>query len=230
MIAHPQPSPTPATKRGKGILAAVLTILIALGVFQHIWTNRAAQANNPDEVRSKFERIPLRIAAWEGQDETKEYPEYPPDVLGPIRGIRYVNRASGETVRIFITAGPVGPILVNHRPTDCYPGMGYELQSKPVRHRVVSQESASDFWVCQFSKSDGLVPSHLRVYWTFTGSGDWQAPESPRLTFARFPTIYKLYVVRPLRKRNESLEKDPAQEFIRDLIPALRTALFPSER
>ncbi len=226
MIAYPQRSPEPTTKMGKAILAAVLAILIALGVFQRIWTDRAVQANNPEEVKARLQRIPLRITTWEGQDETSDYPEYPPTVMGPIRGIRYVNRSSGETVRIFLTAGPVGPILVNHLPTDCYPALGYELVANPVRHTIACQESSADFWVCRFTKADGPAPSYSRVYWAFTGSGDWQAPQSPRLAFARYPTIYKLYVVRSLRKQHEPLEKDPANEFIRDLVPVLRKTLF----
>lgn len=230
MIAPSQHSSETAAKSGKAALVAVLAIFIALGIFQRLWTERTARANTPEEVNSRLQRIPLRIATWEGQDETSELPEYPPEVVGPIRSIRYVNRSGGETLWIFVTAGPTGPMLVNHLPTQCYTGIGYDLVSEPIHHTVASPEFSADFLVGQFTKTDGPVPSHLRVIWSFSGTGDWQVPRSPRIAFARSPTLYKLYVVRRLRKLNEPLDKDPANEFIRDLIPELRKALFSGQQ
>lgn len=208
------------------MLAVVLAVLIALGLFQHMWNLRAAEANDPAEVMASLQRIPLRVTRWEGQDDTDDYTDYPAGAIGPIRSIRYVDRAKGETLRILITAGMTGPMLVYHQPTDCYPGIGYELVAPAIRHKVVSPTDSAEFWVGRFTKSDGPAPSHLRVYWSFSATGDWQVPRSPRLAFARSPCLFKMYVIRVLRKADEALDKDPAQEFIRDFVPELRKTLF----
>ena len=65
----------------------------------------------------------------------------------------------------------------------------------------------------------------LRIFWTWFGDGTWQAPDSPRLTFAHLPVLYKLYVVRELPPRPERLEQDPSLDLLQQLLPALASVL-----
>ncbi len=224
MIAPASPPPERASKAGPYVLTLLLAILIALGLFQHVWAQRPEKANDPAEITARLARIPLRIGSWEGQDETENLPAYPPGKVGPIRTIRYVNRQSGEAVSILVTAGPTGPMLFNHQPTNCYTAVGYELVSGPIRHTVSSATSSADFLVGQFTKTAGATPSSLRIFWSFSAAGAWQVPASPRLAFARYPVLFKVYVTRPLHKRVDPVEKDPANEFIRELVPELDKA------
>ena len=70
------------------------------------------------------------------------------------------------------------------------------------------------------------MPLHYRVFWSRSGSGDWEAPDYPRVAFARYQRLYKVYVIRRLLKPEEPLEGDPAIRFIQVLLPELKKALF----
>jgi hypothetical protein len=73
---------------------------------------------------------------------------------------------------------------------------------------------------------DGTPAVHLRLFWSWSGDGSWQAPDYPHRTFARYPFLYKLYVIRPLIKPDEPLAGDPCQEFLGLLLPELKKSLF----
>jgi hypothetical protein len=83
------------------------------------------------------------------------------------------------------------------------------------------------FWMARFHKGESTVPTYLRVFWSWNASGPWQASSGPRLEFARYPALYKLYVVRRMETPDAPLEKDPAAELLAQLLPELQRALFP---
>lgn len=114
----------------------VLATLLALGIFRGVWNDRRDQANDPAVVSAKLQRTPLTFADWDGQDASATLPETPPGMIGPTAVRRYVNRKNGDVLVVFLTAGRPGPLLVNHLPTDCYPGIGYNLASGPTQFAV----------------------------------------------------------------------------------------------
>jgi hypothetical protein len=226
MTTSSPPQPDARTGLRLAVPITVFAVLVALGIFHGVWNDRWDKANDPAAVTAKLQRTPLSFADWDGQDETATLPETPPGMIGPTAVRRYVNRKTGDVVLVYLTAGRPGPLLVNHQPTDCYPAFGYDLASGPTRFAVPLDAGSAEFLVGQFNKTDGPVPSYLRVFWSFSGSGTWQVPGAPRLTFARYPTLYKLYVIRNLRKPNEPLEGDPANACIKALLPELEKTLF----
>jgi len=204
----------------------VFATLLALGIFHGVWNDRRDKANDPAVVSAKLQRTPLTVADWDGQDESATLPETPPGMIGPTAVRRYVNRKNGDVLVVYLTAGQPGPLLVNHLPTDCYPGIGYNLASGPTRFAVPLDAGSAEFNVGQFNKMDGPAPSYLRVFWSFSGSGSWQVPNSARLAFARYSTLYKMYVIHNLQNPNEPLDADPANRFIKAFVPELQKALF----
>ena len=70
------------------------------------------------------------------------------------------------------------------------------------------------------------MPVQLHIFWAWSATGDWQAPDNPRLTFARAPLLYKLYVLREGTTDGERLEEDSCKEFIKRLLPELEQCLF----
>jgi hypothetical protein len=68
----------------------------------------------------------------------------------------------------------------------------------------------------------------LEIYWAWNGGEGWAAPESPRFFFARFPVLYKLYVIREVSPREKRGKTDPYSEFLQDFLPELNRALTPS--
>ena len=52
------------------------------------------------------------------------------------------------------------------------------------------------------------------------------ASDNPRWEYARHRFLYKLYVVRPLAKADESAADDPTPEFMRVFLPEVQKCLF----
>jgi hypothetical protein len=91
---------------------------------------------------------------------------------------------------------------------------------------VTPDSPEAAFWTARFHKTAGVAQEDLRIFWSWQApGGDWSAPENPRLTFARSPALYKLYVIRPIlmhKTPDEKLDTDPALDFIRRLLPELK--------
>jgi len=62
----------------------------------------------------------------------------------------------------------------------------------------------------------------LRIRWSWSRGGSWQAPDNPRLTFAGSSVLYKLYVIVYMDDVKESVKEDPGNDFIRALLPELQ--------
>ena len=83
----------------------------------------------------------------------------------------------------------------------------------------------AEFWTSSLERKDPVGNEHLRIYWSWRGGGEWRAPEWPRLELARYPFVYKLYVVSEASARAEVLEQDPGVQFLKDFLPRLDDVL-----
>jgi hypothetical protein len=154
---------------------------------------------------------------------------------------RYENRRKGQSVTVLLVCGRAGPVSV-HTPDLCYPDAGYELIEGPVHvalgPSVVSSVSSAkspgpgaQFQAGTFGKSSvtGETAGALRIIWGWNATGAWQAPDNPRWSFARYPALYKLYVVRETRARESFRpEEDPCVDFLKVFLPELDWGLFPA--
>jgi hypothetical protein len=210
------------------LLGVVAALLVLAGVIHATWTHRWERANDPAAITTALNRIPYTIDSWAGRDDKEALSVPDLEKIGPITIRDYVNRSgSNASVSLLVTAGRPGPLFVNHQPTDCYPAAGFTQVSGPQRHTVALKDGGTaDFYVACFSKTRGPLEVYHRVYWSFSGAGDWRMPANPRVAFARYPSVYKMYVVQTILKPEEPLEKDPANSFIAVLVPELRKTLF----
>jgi hypothetical protein len=137
----------------------------------------------------------------------------------------YKNTLTGETVSVVLVCGRPGPVSV-HTPEVCYAGTGYQQVSQAVRSefRPPSPAPTAQLWTARFAKLSAPVPEQLQIYWSWNAVGTWEAPDNPRLVFARFPVLYKLYVLRETTA-DAPQEKDPGRDFLQQLLPALHQAL-----
>jgi hypothetical protein len=103
---------------------------------------------------------------------------------------------------------------------------GYNPIGSPTRYTAQSPAQAADFWTVEFSKPSIPIPVHLRIYWAWSATGAWQAPDYPRLAFASFPKLYKLYVICQTVPADEHLERRSCTEFLTAFLPELQKALF----
>ena len=133
---------------------------------------------------------------------------------------RYQNTATGDAVSVLLLCGRPGPLSV-HTPDACYGGGGYEMAAPP--RRVTAQ--AAEFWTARFRKSGSATPEDLRIWWSWNAAGAWKAADSPRLDFARFPVLYKLYVIVEDASAARSADAKSCPELLDHLLPALDKAL-----
>jgi hypothetical protein len=175
---------------------------------------------------AELARVPVTLGSWEGKTFYVSSDPIMPDATN-FAFRRYVNRADGTLVNIMLTRGAPGPLVIKHLPIECYPANGYALLDEPQRFTSEGPDKVVDeFWVATFKKTTDVVPATVRVYWSWTGTGQWQTPAQPRIAFARQPILYKLYVVRPLPNENAETEASPAHDFIKELTAAMRRSFF----
>src|SRR5262249_34842779 len=126
----------------------------------------------------------------------------------------YVNRRTGETIEVTIVCGRPGPASI-HTPDVCFRGAGFELAGEPSAWTVTSSKEESPFQAALFHRSQASGALDLRVLWSWSAPGAWQAPENPRIAFASQPALFKLYVIRQMLRDDEPLAEDPCNAFIR---------------
>jgi hypothetical protein len=208
-------------------LFQTLTVFAAVllsGIVQGVWSDRWAVADGPKEAAAKFARVPLTMGEWDGQDQAVDDRTLTAAQASGVMSRRFVNRRTGNVLTVLIVCGRPGPVSV-HTPDICYRGAGYEELGQRRLH-VLRSEGTPEFWVSDFQKRDGAVPTYMRIFYSWSGTGAWRAPTNPRLAFARNSSLFKLYVVRQLSKPEESIEDDPTPEFLNLLLPELERCLF----
>ncbi len=88
-----------------------------------------------------------------------------------------------------------------------------------------------EFYVADFSKKTPTGKETLRVRWSWSYEGNWQAPDSPRWFFVRLPLgatqpLYKLYLVHNVTEEDRLTTNDPYLKIARLLLPQLNKRLF----
>ena len=209
-------------KRSVPIFSGLLVVLLA-AVVQGVWTQRWQKSA---DLKSAVERLALApgdLGTWKA-----EAVEFDAEALAAAGAQgswvrRYTDARTGASVLVILLCGPSGKMSV-HRPEHCYNGAGYEMLSEPVRFEIPASPPAA-CWTTRFRKEEPTGNVQLRIVWSWFGEGRWQAPVSPRLTFAPLPALYKLYAIRELSPHQERLEQDPSVDLLRQLLPALSQAL-----
>jgi hypothetical protein len=213
-------------------IAAALAIIVAAGVVHGDWTDRWRRSHDLEETIARIPRVPLTFGDWVGRDQPLnegQKEQFAKAELAAYIMRRYQNQRSGEAVDVLLVSGRVGPIST-HTPDVCYTGGGFHLRSEPAPFlpRPDAGPGAAQFWVGDFQKSTAVAPTGLRIFWAFAAKGTaWGAPRSPRVTYAPYRALYKLYVIRAgTDLATEPLKDDPAIAFIDQFLPELKTVLF----
>jgi hypothetical protein len=205
-------------------LVTGIVFVAVSGIVHGILTDRWALSPQPQAAAAKLANVPLRVGDWEGQDgppiRAQEI------VIGELAGYisrQYENRLSGIRLDVLVVCGRPGPIAV-HTPDVCLLGEGFNL----VRRQKMPLPSnpADQFVVAHFRKLVGEGAFDRRVFWSWSATGAWDTPDSPRWTFAGKPFLYKLYVTRALLNVEEKPEEDPVWEFLKVFMPEVQTTLF----
>jgi hypothetical protein len=209
-------------------LTAGALLLLSAGVVHGLWTNRWAEQGDLERATARLPGVPLTFGGWRGQDL-----ELPKDARSALAGSiarRYVHPSTGKTVTLYIGCGRPGPTSV-HTPDVCYAGTGFRSEA-PQRYLLpaAAGQAGGEFWTAHFQKTQAAAQSHLRIFWAWRGEGAdrWQVSDNPRVTFARYSVLFKLYVLREMASPTEPLADDPCLDFLKALLPELDRQLFPA--
>jgi hypothetical protein len=206
-----------------------LGILLGSEFFHGQWTNRWKLSGEPEAscARLPKQEEPMIVGDWRGrpgaplQDEDL--------VLGEIAGYFFqeFTNPRGQRVYVLVVCGRPGPIAV-HTPEVCLNGEGYAVQGEKQRLEIplAAPYKPVGFWVGQFYRTDGGLRRDRRQFWSYGANGTWTADDNPRFNFARYPALYKIYIMRPLPRKDDKLEDDPTLEFIKVFMPELQKRLF----
>jgi Protein of unknown function (DUF3485) len=200
-------------------LLAGLMIVVGAAVVEGMWTQRWQPSADLEAAVERLDHAPDNLGSW--KTETVEFDAEALAAAGAqgswVR--RYTDSRTGASVLVILLCGRSGKMSV-HQPEHCYRTAGYKMMADPTRCRA-----PGDCWTAKFRKEETTGPVDLRIFWTWFGDGTWQAPDSPRLTFAHLPALYKLYMIRELPPRPERLEQDPSLDLLQHLLPALAGVL-----
>ena len=214
-------------------VAVMAALILTAGTIHGRWTNRWARSTELQYAVDHLGKLPLTFGDWEGREnvlDEKERKLY--DASQAVAWVtrRYVHRETGESLSLLVLCGPPGPTAA-HSPEACYGGGGFELSGplelEPFEYGTPPAKAI--FQVGNFRRSDATSPMGLRIYWSFRGGSNWEVPDSPRLAFARYPALYKIYVIREMAMSDGVPPVDEvAPQLIQALLPELEK-LLPRE-
>ena len=211
---------------------AASVVVIASGIVQGFRTDRWTISQELSEAVARINNVPSNFGDWTGSSMALNQKEL--DAGGIIGHLsrRYKNRRDGRIIDVLLVCGRPGPISV-HTPDICYAGNGYVLRGSPTRLPVTFGEpgQTAEAWRGDFVKQTAVATSGLRILWLWAHGERWIAPDNPRLTFARYRSLYKLYVIRETGGViPDPGEVDPTNQFLADFIPVLDRALDSSSQ
>ena len=204
---------------------SALAAVVASGVVHGMLTDRWHASAEPVKRAARLELVPYTLGDWVGQDIETDSRQ-----VGPIAGFlhrRYLNRQTGTGVTVFMVCGRPGPVCI-HTPDVCYRASGYEILSQE-KMTLPSEIDQGEFWTAKLRKTNSTEDYRLRIFWSWSDGIDWSIPESPRLTFARRPVLFKLYLIREMNDKAEFPDKDPCFDLFRQFLPEWQRVMFKDE-
>ena len=196
-------------------------LILAAAAAAHGWkTDRWGVGADLRAAAERLDTLPTKVGDWEGVVVELTPAQKVPHVVGhTVR--EYTHRFTRERVTVMVLCGRPGPVSV-HTPDVCYGNSGYVMG--PAKSEALAAGHAA--WVADFAKPGGQSEG-LRIRWGWSDGGSWVAASNPRMSFARSPTLYKMYLIRPLSAKKDAPDGSPELDLLKDLFPALQQSLSP---
>jgi hypothetical protein len=188
-------------------------------MWTHRWSDAAATRSGIDLLA----KVDAPVGDWQpGVTIAVPEKEIPKGTVVSCR--QFVIEKTNKRVVVSITSGVPG-VVAAHTPDVCFLGSGYKLKGSPSKQTLPMPGGGSvSYYLADFEKTSAAGTESVRCRWAWTADGTWQAPEYPRLFFAKtkvdLPVLYKMYIVHPIG--DEDLTKsDPYRTFAADLAATL---------
>jgi hypothetical protein len=205
-------------------------VIVAVGFVHGMWTERWNPSQELDDAIAHLNDLPERVGAWQAQPIEIDAKALQQAGAAGHWLRRFTHARTGASVTIILLCGRTGQMAV-HRPEHCYRGSGYEMSAPAANQTLdLGEQGSAQFWTARFVKDDPGNPAQLRIFWSWLAGGAWQAPESPRLTFAGQTVLFKLYAVREDTGPKQPVENDSCLELLLALLPEITRSITSSSR
>jgi hypothetical protein len=203
--------------------ATAVVALLACGLVHGLWTDRWGPPGDATAVAARFDSLPLTVGDWQGEGVPASARET--QGLSGYLARRYANRQTGDVVTLALMCGRPRVVSI-HTPDVCYAASGYEV-STPGKVTPASPGPPVEFWTTEMVRTRAAEQTRLRIFYAWNATGDWVAPDNPRVAFAGTPVLCKLYLLRELPSAKAALADDPCLDLFERLQPELQQCLFP---
>ena len=212
-------------------------LIIASGFASGVWDNRWGLSTELASVSRNVADLPLDLGDWKGKDIDQD-----PDAtarlilrgsLHAMQSRAYTNIRTGQRVNVLLATGRPGPIST-HNPMTCVVNKAAMSQSSDAINATIDVPPLGPvgYTRCNIrSTSAGGQFDEWTIYWTWHSTKGWTWSDNPRLSFASYRALTKLYVTRQnteyaLGVTKYSEENDPALQFLRDCLPLIEKDLY----
>lgn len=213
-------------------IAAALFLIIAAGVANGLWVDRWTVSPELALMTERIHDVPLTIGDWvgkeneDGKDLTQRLIRE--GTLHALVSRTYRNSKTGEEVSLLMATGRPGPIST-HNPLTCYNASGFTQVGRVRSSAITPPESTTtaEFSRCAFRRSRASGTDALTVYWAWNSPQGWIPASDPRLAFASYRALTKIYVVE--NSSPSALadgQADSATRFLQHALPQIDAVLF----
>ncbi|MBN2021546.1 MAG: exosortase-associated EpsI family protein [Pirellulales bacterium] len=205
-------------------VAAALTL--ASGLVQGTLSQRWGPPADVARISARLAELPREFGPWKVASQGEMDPNTLEILQCSGHVVReYVDQETGESVNMALILGPSGPVSV-HTPEICYSSRDFSLSGERAVARV--GEDGDAFWGLTFRANNPVASAQwLRVAYGWSLGGPWSAAESPRVSFAGKPYLYKIQVASQLPVGADVEKSDPCRRFLEDFVPVARDYLVP---
>ena len=220
------------------IIPVVVAVVLIAGqaYLQGVWTERWSHHEVSGEIQAFADRmnnIPTTLEI--GKASTRRFRSAKRRRLVRsivIRGGLLIDLTRPRSWTSFWCAGHSRDITM-HTPDQCYVLSGFEESEDAQTYSIDTGDKtkmSADFMTNRFRKSHSILPQDLRIFWSFSGDGEWVSPSVPKYSLSHFPALYKVYANTSLHGESKSRPEDSAAvPFLREFMPVLNAVLFPKE-
>ena len=175
-------------------LAIAVVVMVSSAVVQGIWAERWGEFPELKEFAARFDNVPLEVGDWTGE----VFAETDPEILKAagaerIMSISYRNARTEEVVHVNLVCARLQDIFY-HTPERCYKAHGFEQVTDTQEKTVDCGGVPAEFRTANFKRTTDRSKDNLRIFWSWSAHGVWQAPSSPKWTFSGQRALFKVYV------------------------------------
>ncbi|HPP52050.1 MAG TPA: exosortase-associated EpsI family protein [Thermoguttaceae bacterium] len=208
-----------------GVVLIILTTIV-----QGFLTDRWGPSSSEqiEAFARALENVPLRIGDWEVQQITEMDPRER-EAAGAVGDLSrtYRNPHTQEVVSVYMICGPSRSVAV-HTPEACYVSSGFRMEDKIRPYEIKFGNTSGEFRTATFLKEDPTSSQLLRVFWAWNATGQWEAPEWPRMKYGGRTPLNKVYFI-ARSAPSEPVEENAALAFAKEFLPVVTPLLFPDQ-